>query len=141
MDSPNVELVRSIVADWERGDWSSAEWADPEIELIYADGPSPGRWTGLVGIAEGTRDAISVWEDFRIAVDGYRELDDERVLVPFRFSGRGKTSGLEIGELHAKGAYLFHLRDRKISRVVIYWDREHALTDLGLPEETDSPRP
>ena len=32
-DSANVELVRSIHGAWERGDYSSAEWAHPHIEL------------------------------------------------------------------------------------------------------------
>jgi hypothetical protein len=46
MASANLELVRSIYAAHERGDYSSAEWADAEIEYIWADGPSPGTWTG-----------------------------------------------------------------------------------------------
>jgi ketosteroid isomerase-like protein len=68
----------------------------------------------------------------------YRELDDERVLVLNRFGGRGKTSGLDIGQMRAKGANLFHIRDGKVIRVVLYGDRDRALADLGLAPEEDT---
>lgn len=42
MASANVELVRSIYAAWEHGDFSSTEWACPEIEFVVADGLHPG---------------------------------------------------------------------------------------------------
>jgi hypothetical protein len=68
-------------------------------------------------------------------VDEYRELDDERVLVLSHYSGRGKTSGLELGQIQAKGAGLFHVRRGKVTKLVIYFDREHAFADLGLAPE------
>ena len=74
MASANVELVRSILAAWERGTPSPAEWAHPEIEYVIVGGPSPGTWTGLAGMAEGFRDWLGAWKDLRFDVDHYREL-------------------------------------------------------------------
>jgi hypothetical protein len=108
MASANVDLVRSIFAAWERGDWSSAEWADPEVQLVHADGPAPGCWTGLAGMAEGLRGWLGAWQDFRVRAEEYCELDDERVLVLCHVGGRGKRSGLELGQVGAKGAHIFH---------------------------------
>ena len=96
MSSANLDLVRSIYAAWERGDFSEAEWADPEIEYEHADGPSPGTWTGLAGMSKGERYFLSAWEGFRVAAEEYRELDGERVLVLARYRGSGKKSGLQM---------------------------------------------
>jgi ketosteroid isomerase-like protein len=134
----NLDLVRSIFAAWERGDYSSAEWADPEIEYIHADGPARGSWTGLAGMAEGWRSWLSAWDDLRQEVEEYRELDDERVLVLSHGYGRGKTSGLETGQIRTNAATLFHVRGGKVARLVIYFDRDRAFSDLGLTSETGS---
>jgi ketosteroid isomerase-like protein len=140
MASANLDLVRSIHATWERGDYSSAEWAHPQIVYVHADGPAPGSWTGLAGMAEAFRGFLSAWEEWRVEAKKYRELDNERVLVLARFSGRGKRSGLDVGQTRAKGASLFHIRGGQVTRLVIYWDRERALADLGLPSEIETSR-
>jgi ketosteroid isomerase-like protein len=132
MASANVELVRSINAAWERGEYGSVDWAHPEIEFVIADLPGSGSWTGVAGMAEGWRDFLSAWEEHRVEAVEYRELDEERVLVLGHFSARGKTSGLEVGQMRTKGANVFHVRDGLVTRLVIYFDRDHALTDLGL---------
>jgi ketosteroid isomerase-like protein len=126
--------VRSIIADWERGDFSSVQWFDPEIECVTPDGPQPGSWIGVGGLAEAWRDFLSTWDDYRVEADEYRELDSERVLVLMRHGGRGKTSGLEVEQLKTEGVNVFHVHDRKVTRLVLYWDRDRALTDLSLKE-------
>jgi hypothetical protein len=70
-----LNLVLSIYADWERGDFGSVDWAHPEIEYVIADGPSPGRWTGLAGLAAGARS----WIDERWVVElGFARLHNFR---------------------------------------------------------------
>jgi ketosteroid isomerase-like protein len=130
--SANLDLVRSIYAAHERGDYSSAEWAHPEIELVIVEGPSPGSWKGLGEMAEGVRDFLSAWEDWHSEPEEYRELDGERVLALTRGSGRGRTSGLEIEQLGAKTANVFHVREGRVTRLVIYSDRDRAFADLGM---------
>jgi ketosteroid isomerase-like protein len=118
MAAANVELVRSLYAAWERGDRSSIEWAHPEIEFVIADRPAPGSGTGLAGMTKGFRDLLSGFEEWRPQADAHRQLDGERVLVLDRFSGRGKTSGLDIGQMRTEGAVLFHLRGGRVTKAV-----------------------
>jgi ketosteroid isomerase-like protein len=132
--SENLDLVRSILASWERGEFRfSAEW-HPDIEFVVADGPEPGRWVGRTGMEEGARAILSPFENARIDAEEFRELDAERILVFVNNSGRGRTSGLQIEHTHVKAADVFHLHCGKVTRLVAYWDRDRALADLGLEE-------
>jgi ketosteroid isomerase-like protein len=133
-DSANLALVRSIYAAWEQGDFSSVEWAHPEIEYVFADGPDPGSRTGVAAMIEGYRGWLGAWEEFRVEPEEYRELDDGRVLVLTHWGGRGKTSGLDLGHMRTTGAHLFHLSGGTVTRFVVYFDRDRAFADLGLAE-------
>jgi hypothetical protein len=111
--SENLDLVRSIFA-------------------VVVGGPEPRTGTGLAGMAEAMRGVLSVWEDHRIEAADCRELDDERVLVFGRQSGRGKASGLDFVQIRAEATDVFHIRDGKVTKLVTYLDRDRALADLGL---------
>ncbi len=130
--SENLNLVRSILADWERGDFSSAEWAAPEIEFAIADGPDPRSFTGVAAMGEAWREFLTAWAGYGVQADEFRDLGDGRVLVVLHAFGRGRTSGLALGRTTEKGANLFQIRDGKVTRLVIYFDRANALADLGI---------
>jgi ketosteroid isomerase-like protein len=130
--SENLDLVRSIFAAWERGDFGAVDWADPAIEFITADGPAPGRRGGVAGMEEASRDWVNTWEGYRVQAHQHRELDNERVLLVFGYRARGKASGLELEQLEAKGAGVSHIDAGNVARLVAWWDRDRALADLGL---------
>ena len=128
--SANLALVRSIYEGWARGDFSSNDWADEAIDFAFADGPEPASSTGLAGMAAGYGDFLQAWKDFRAEPEEYIVVDEERILVLVRNSGRGRVSGLELQERSV--ANLFFFRAGKVVRLVLYMDREHAFADVGL---------
>jgi hypothetical protein len=97
MPSANLELVRSIFTAWERGDFSETDWADPVIEFVVADGPEPGTWTGLTGMAEVNRVWLSAWEGFQSA--------GRRVPCARRRAGTRARSGLRARQDQRSGAW------------------------------------
>ena len=127
-------MARSIYAGWERGDFSWVGWAHPEIEYVIVEGPAPGSWRGLAGLEEGGVGILSAWKGLRVEAEECRPLDEERVLVLTRLSGRGKTSGIELEQMQAKGADILQFRERRVKSFRLYWNRDHALADLGLSE-------
>jgi hypothetical protein len=137
----NLDLVRSINTAWERGDFSSTEWADAEIEVVSVGGPSPGVWTGPPGMATAMRELLGGWQDFRIHPEEYRELDGERVLVLGHYSGQGTTSGVQIGEIGGMGAMaalLFHVSHGRVTRLVVFMDEAGKRAAAALASEGDS---
>jgi ketosteroid isomerase-like protein len=137
--SENLDLVRSIYADWERGDFSSAAWADPEIEFRTVGGPDAVSATGLEGMMSAWRTFLGSWEGHHTEPANYREVGDGRVLVCGPVSTRGRGSGLD---LRSSVATLFEVRDAKVVRLVLYWDAERALADLGTdPDEARAAAP
>ena len=130
--SSNLDLVRSIYVDWERGDFRAADWANTDIELVIVGGPTDGSWRGLAAMAGTMREFLAAWKGYRVEPAAYRELDEERILVLTRDSGRGRTSDVNTQQMRAN---LFHLRDGKVTRLTSYWSRERALADLGLTSE------
>jgi catechol 2,3-dioxygenase-like lactoylglutathione lyase family enzyme/ketosteroid isomerase-like protein len=136
--SGNVDFVRSIFAAWERGELRAVDWADPEIEFVFADGPDPGTWHGHAGLADAFRDWLSAFAGFRLQASEFRELDDERVLTLSFAGGHGKASGLDLRQTKEKTAHLFHIHGGRVTKLVVYFDRERAFADLGISAEAGS---
>ena len=132
--SENLDLVRSILAAHERGDYGSAGWADPDVEFVMVGGPDPGVWKGRAAMAKAWGNALSAFAELHSEIDEVRELDDERVLTLGSFGGTGKASGIGVLEGWMNGAGLYQVRDGQVIRVVLYSDRARALADLGLKE-------
>jgi hypothetical protein len=130
--SANLDLVRSIYADWERGDFSNAEWAHARIEYRLADGPSPDRCFGPNAMAEAVRGALSTWRVVRLEAEEYRTLDGKHVLVLTRAIARVESSDMEPEQVGPWSAHLFHIEDGRVTRLIAYFDRNRALADLDL---------
>jgi ketosteroid isomerase-like protein len=83
-------------------------------------------------MAGAMRELLNAWDDYRVVADDYRELDGERVLALAHWRGRGKTSGLDLGQMSANVASLFHVCDGKVTTLISYFDHDTALKAAGL---------
>ncbi len=120
--SPNLNLVRSIYADWERGDFGVTSWAHPGLEFVIVGGLGGAHETrrGLKETGQLWREFLADWRDFAAVAETYRELDRDRVIVFHHFGGRGKRSGVEVGLTESKGACLFHVAGGQVTKLVLY---------------------
>jgi ketosteroid isomerase-like protein len=133
--SENLELARSIWSNWEKGDFRATHWAHPDIEFVEADLPGGGAGVGIPAMNQAWTEFLRNWHDFSTQPERYFELDEERVAVVGAFSGRGKHSGMDVRDAEMKGVLVFHIRDRKVTKMVMYYNVERGLAELGLAEE------
>lgn len=48
-------------------------------------------------------------------------------------AGDARFSGLDVRQIQAKGGALYYINDGKVTKLVLYFDRERMLADLDLP--------
>src|SRR5260370_42284058 len=119
--SENLDLVRSLYAEWARGRYRSAEWAHPELEYTNVDGPYRGTRVGLTEMAAGWRLLLSAWSEFSTNADEYDELADGRVLARATLAGAARFLGLLISAGRAPGDHAFHIEAGKVLPFTPYW--------------------
>jgi ketosteroid isomerase-like protein len=126
----NAEIVRGIYRAWERGDFSSIDWADPEIEF---DIPGPSETAN--GISEMSRvwgGFLEAYSDLRLQATEYFERGDV-VVTRQLFQGKGRASGIPVDDI--MGGCTFTLRDGKVVRFQGYTNLDDALADAGISRD------
>ncbi len=104
--------------------------AIPMGPMIGVEGGPPDLFAkGLDGFVDFWRDWITAWESWSLGPPGFIDVDENRVMVIQEVRARSKTDQVE---LVIDAANLVTLREEKVTRVELYFNREKALEVAGL---------
>jgi ketosteroid isomerase-like protein len=133
MSQENVEVVRDSIAAVNEGDYGRAmgHLAD-DVVLENPAGIFAGPFRGREAVGEWFGDWFRMF-DWNVHTDirEIAEIGDDGVLLVAATRGRGRGSGVDVG---ATFAWLYRLREGKITRMDGYLSRGDALEAAGLRE-------
>src|SRR2546421_13112126 len=105
MSQENVELVRGLYSEWERGNFWSAELYAPDVEWHWSSAAKAVRggaasYKGLEAIGDAMREWVTDWGWWSITAEELIDAGD-RVVVLSTIHARLKD---DRGEVHEPGA-------------------------------------
>jgi len=132
MSQENVEIVRAAVDAWNRGDWDAAlKDGAPSFEFDFSRSVGPRRGVYSLDQMRGFfHEFVESWESNRIEADEFIEAG-EHVVTPNTLYVRGRD-GIEV---QARAAWVWTLREGRITRLCFYQERQEALEAVGLFEQ------
>jgi uncharacterized protein len=104
------------------------EWTDPD--LVVEMGVLEGTFHGPEGFNNFIEGQLAIIQDLRSDPDEFIDAGD-RVVVPFRLSGRARSTGIPI-EYHYVHVWTF--RGANAVRLRLYTSKAKALEAVGLRE-------
>jgi limonene-1,2-epoxide hydrolase len=130
MSQENIELVRSLQEDWNRGDTTVAvDKFHPDLEFLPLRAATEGAYHGLAGFQSFVADTLEVFEKFEMH---YKFADlGERVLAWGHIHVRARGSGIET-DIESGG--VFEFRDGKVVRWEDFGSKDKALEAVGPSE-------
>jgi ketosteroid isomerase-like protein len=134
MSHENVETVRAIYAEWEKGNFQAAlPVLDREItfETFMPDSDETVVLHGLERLEDFMRDWFGQWEAYRVTGDEFRAVGTDHVFVGGRQAATGRRSGAQVD---SPGFTVWTFRAGKVVRLLAHYDRDSALEAAGLRE-------
>jgi ketosteroid isomerase-like protein len=139
MSQDTVELVRRGSEALNRaianGDVTPVflDFLDPDIDWRAAEGAvdDVGGMRGHDAVRRYFEDWSDLFDDLTLAPQEFTEVDDGRVMVEQRLSGRAKHTGIETALTFFA---IYTIREGRLVKVREYATREEALEAAGLSE-------
>jgi ketosteroid isomerase-like protein len=134
MSQENLEIVRSgFELLQQQGDLALFEdWTTPDLVIVQPpEVPDAKTYEGRAAVAEAWQDWPDQWEDFRLDLIELIDVGDDLVVSETRHRGRGRESGIEMD---FRVFYVHRLREGKLARMEMFFNREQALEAVGLAE-------
>ena len=134
MSQENVEIVRdAFEAIQVPGAEPVFAFLAPDIKWeVRPDLPDAGIYQGHAGVRKLFSRFTDVMEDIWFRPEEFIQVGEDGVVVPLRWGGRGKGSGLDFEE--GRETWIFVVRDSRIVRIREFATREEALEAAGLRE-------
>jgi ketosteroid isomerase-like protein len=129
----NVDIVRSFHEAFGAGDrveWRRHFHPNVEWDVTPSTMPAAKVYRGHDGVEEFFRDWLGTWDDYRQETLEIIDAGDA-VVVVFRQTGRGRSSGVEVDRLFYN---VYELADGKVVRYRLFESREDALAAVGKAE-------
>jgi ketosteroid isomerase-like protein len=134
MSEENVEVVRTAIAAFDRGDFEDVLRLCDE-DIVISQPPelpgAPAEQHGHRGVLEAYAVWPEQWDDYRIELLRIAAAPGGKVFVTMRTSGRGKQSGVEV---EMDFSFVFTVRDGKITEWRLFVQEDQALEAAGLSE-------
>ena len=130
MSERNVDIVRrGYEAFREGGIEAAAELLDPDIEWIPPkESPHAGTYRGPNAVKSEVQEFTSPFEGYEWEPREFIDAGDRVVVIGYH-RGRGRQSGVEIGQ---EETHVWTLRQGRITRMEMFHERAEAFEAAGL---------
>jgi ketosteroid isomerase-like protein len=127
----NVEIVRRLYSQTERGNFWVPEFFDPNVRIVWLEAIEFDRDTvGIEAMARGIKAWLDPYEGVTLTADRLVEAGDQ-VVAHAVWRGRGRGSGAVTEWPHGS---VWALEGGRVSSVVSYTEPRDAFEAAGIPE-------
>ena len=132
MSQESVEVIRRVLAEWERGNFGTGEFFDPDVHVRWINPIFVHRSEthGLEELGQAMVEFLDAWE--RVTARAERIVSaGDKVITVETWQARGRASGVETEVRHSS---IWTVVGGKITSFANYGTPDAAFEAAGLSE-------